>query len=89
MSLFTIYEALDKAVSLAPEDGEIWLLRGIAGVEMPFFVHNLEQGIDYLNRVLQSDVPDSTKAEALHWLGKAYQKKAMSYWIKVVSKNQM
>jgi tetratricopeptide (TPR) repeat protein len=79
--------ALDKAVRFAPEDGELRLLRGITGVEMPFFVHKLEQGIDDLNRVLKSDVPDSTKAEALHWLGKAYEKKAMSYWIKVVSKD--
>ena len=84
---FEAYRALDKAVSLAPEDGEIRLLRGIAGVEMPFFVQKLDQGIDDLNRVLRSDVSDSTKAEALHWLGKAYQKKAMSYWIKVVSQN--
>jgi len=84
---FEAYRALDKAVSLAPENGEIRLLRGIAGVEMPFFVHKLDQGIDDLNRVLGSDVSDSTKAEALHWLGKAYQKKAMSYWIKVVSQN--
>jgi len=84
---FEAYRALDKAVSLAPENGEIRLLRGIAGVEMPFFVQKLEQGIDDLNRVLRSDVPDSTKAEVLHWLGKAYQKKAMNYWIKVVSQN--
>lgn len=84
---FEAYRALDKAVSLAPENGEIRLLRGIAGVEMPFFVHKLEQGIDDLNRVLRSDVPDSTKAEVLHWLGKAYEKKAMNYWIKVVSKD--
>jgi len=84
---FEVYRALDKAVSCAPEDGEIRLLRGIVGVEMPFFVHKLEQGIDDLNRVLQSDVSDSTKAEVLHWLGKAYQKKAMNYWIKVVSKD--
>jgi len=42
--LFEAYEALDKAVSLAPENGEIRLLRGIAGVEMPFFVHNLSRG---------------------------------------------
>ena len=84
---FEAYRALGKAVGLAPENGEIRLLRGIAGVEMPYFVHKLEQGIDDLNRVLRSDVSDSTKAEALHWLGKAYQKKAMSYWIKVVSKN--
>jgi len=89
MSLFTIYEALDKAVSLAPENGEIRLLRGIAGVEMPFSVQKLERGIDDLNRVLRNDVPDSTKAEVLCWLGKAYQKKAMSYWIKVVSINQV
>jgi len=54
---------------------------------MPFFVHKLEQGIDDLNRVLRSDVPDSTKAEAFHWLGKAYQKKAMNYWVKGVSKD--
>ena len=84
---FEVYRALDKAVSCAPENGEIRLLRGIIGVEMPFFVHKLEQGIDDLNRVLQSDVSDSTKAEVLHWLGKAYQKKAMNYWIKVVSKD--
>ena len=84
---FEAYKALDKAVRCAPENDEIRLLRGIAGAEMPFFVHKLEQGIDDLNRVLRSDVSDSTKAEALHWLGKAYQKKAMSYWIKVVSKN--
>jgi len=84
---FEVYRALDKAVSCAPENGEIRLLRGIVGVEMPFFVHKLEQGIDDLNRVLQSDVSDSTKAEVLHWLGKAYQKKAMNYWIKVVSKD--
>ncbi|MBW2334549.1 MAG: DUF2271 domain-containing protein [Deltaproteobacteria bacterium] len=84
---FEVYRALDKAVRLAPEDGEIRLLRGITGVEMPFFVHKLEQGIDDLNRVLRSDVSDSTKAEVLHWLGKAYEKKAMNYWIKVVSQN--
>jgi len=84
---FEVYRALNKAVSLAPENGEIRLLRGIVGVEMPFFVHKLEQGIDDLNRVLRSDVPDSTKAEVLYWLGKAYQKKAMNYWIKVVSKD--
>jgi len=84
---FEGYRALNKAVGLAPEDGELRLLRGIAGVEVPFFVHKLEQGIDDLNRVLKSDVPDSTKAEALYWLGEAYQKKAMSYWIRVVSEN--
>jgi len=63
---FEAYRALDKAVNLTPEDGETRLLRGIAGVEMPFFVQKLDQGIDDLNRVLRSDVPNSTKAGALH-----------------------
>jgi len=84
---FKAYKAVNKATALAPEDGELRLLRGIIEVEMPFFVNKLEQGIDDLNRVLKSDVPDSTKAEALYWLGEAYQKKAMSYWIKVVSED--
>jgi len=84
---FEGYRALSKAVSLAPEDGELRLLRGIAGVQMPFFVRRLERGIDDLNRVLKSDVPKSTKAEAFYWLGKAYEKKAMRYWIRVVSKD--
>ncbi len=81
------YRALDKAIRLAPEDAELRLLRGIAGVQMPFFVRKLGRGIDDLNRVLKSDVSGSTKAEALYWLGEAYQKKAMSYWIKVVSED--
>ncbi len=81
------YRALDKAIRLAPEDGELRLMRGIAGVKAPFFARRLAQAMDDLNRILKSDVSDSTKAEALYWLGKAYEKKAMSYWIKVVSKD--
>lgn len=81
------YKALDKAIRLAPEDGELRLMRGIDGVKVPFFARRLGQAMDDLNRVLMSDVSDSTKAEALYWLGKAYQKKAMSYWIKVVRKD--
>ncbi|MBM3235914.1 DUF2271 domain-containing protein [Candidatus Poribacteria bacterium] len=83
---FEAVETLDKAVALAPEDIEIRLSRGTIGVQMPFFVGKLDQAIDDLNWVMQqSDASDSTKAEALYWLGAAYQKKAMSYWIKVVS----
>jgi len=81
------YRALDKAIKLAPEDGDLRLMRGIAGVKVPFFARRLNQAMDDLNWVLKSDVPDSTKAEALYWLGKAYEKKAMSYWIKVVRKD--
>ncbi len=83
---FGVMQTLDRAFLLAPDDIELRLLRGIVGVQMPFFVGKLEQGIDDLNIVIESDVHDSTKAEALYWLGAAYQKKAMTYWIDVVSR---
>ncbi len=84
---FEVIRILDKAVTLAPKDFELRLYRGAAGVEMPFFVGKLDQGIDDLNMVIQSDAPESMKAEALYYLGVAHQKKAMTYWIKVVSEH--
>jgi tetratricopeptide (TPR) repeat protein len=84
--VFESVELLDKAVALAPEDIDLRLSRGVAEVNVPFFVGKLGQGIDDLNKVLKSDAPDSIKAEALYWLGLAYQKKGMSYWTEVVTK---
>ena len=77
---------LDKAVSLAPDDNDLRLTRAIASIEMPFFVDRLDQGVDELETIIESDVPDSTKAEALYWLGYAYQKMGTTYWIEVVSR---
>jgi tetratricopeptide (TPR) repeat protein len=82
---FEVMRVLDKAVSLAPNDVELRLSRGTVGVSMPFFVGKLDQGIDDLNIVAKSNVSDSIKADALYWLGVAYQKKSMSYWTKVVT----
>jgi tetratricopeptide (TPR) repeat protein len=83
---FEIMRVIDKACTISPGDTELRLLRGIIGVEMPFFVGKLEQAIVDLNWILSGDAAGSTKAEALYWLGKAHQKKAMTYWINVVSK---
>ena len=82
---FAAAKAIDKACELAPDDVELRLMRGITGVEMPFFVQKLEQAIKDFNWILKSNAAYATKAEALYWLGRAYQKKAMSYWIKVVT----
>jgi len=82
---FAAMDALDKAVALAPEDGELRLTRGSAGVYMPFFLGKLEQSIEDLNKVLESDVESSVKAEALYHLGVAYQRKALGYWDKVIT----
>ena len=84
--VFESLKFLDKAVALAPKDIELRFLRGMLGVNFPFFAGKLDQGIDDLNRVIKSDAPDSIKAQSLYWLGFAYQKKAMTYWINVVSK---
>ncbi len=83
---FELSRVLDQAIDLAPDDIELRLWRGVVGVEMPFFVQKLDQGIDDLNVVIASDAPDSLKADALYWLGAAYRKKATTSWIEVVSK---
>jgi tetratricopeptide (TPR) repeat protein len=84
---FELVRVLDQGVDLAPDDLELRLMRGAAGVYMPFFVGRLEQAIEDLNVVVAGDVPDSTKAEALYLLGVAHQKKTMTYWIEVATRH--
>jgi len=83
---FEAADALDKAVGLAPEDIELRFTRGVTSIQMPFFVNKMEQGIEDLKIVSEGDVADDMKAEALYWLGYAYQKMGTSYWTRVVSK---
>lgn len=82
---FEVMAVLDKAVALAPKDIELHFWRGVAGVQMPFFVGKLDQAIDELNMVVESEISDEDKAQALYWLGYAYQKKAKTHWIKIVT----
>ena len=82
---FEVAEYAEKAVKIAPNDPELRLLRGSIDVTMPFFVGKLEQGIADLKFVTENDVSKDLKAEALFWLGYAHQKKATTYWIKVVT----
>jgi tetratricopeptide (TPR) repeat protein len=77
-------DALDKAVALAPKEPKVRLLRGSIGVHMPFFLGRLDQTMEDLNKVLESEAGKSEKAEALYYLGVAHQKKTMEYWNKVV-----
>ena len=82
---FQLMHLIDKAVEIAPEDIGLRLNRGIYGIEMPFFVGKLDQSINDLNIITETDAPDSIKAEAKYWLGVAYNRKSMSYWIEIVS----
>jgi tetratricopeptide (TPR) repeat protein len=81
---FEVMNVLDKAVALAPQDNELRLQRGAMGIFMPFFVGKFDQSIEDFNKILNSDAKDSLKAEALYYLGVAYQRKTMEYWDKVV-----
>jgi len=82
---FEAMEVIDKAVALSPKDVELRLLRGIFGVQVPFFLGKLEQAIEDLNKVLKSEAESSLKAEALYYLGIAHQKKTMECWNKVIT----
>lgn len=82
---FEIVNLTDKAVKIAPNDLELRVMRGSIGVMMPFFVGKLDQAMQDLELVTKSNALNELKAEALYWLGMGYQKKATTYWIKVVT----
>jgi tetratricopeptide (TPR) repeat protein len=84
---FEAMKHLDKAVSLAPDDIEARLMRGIMGVSFPFFVGKLDQGLEDLQAVVNSNAPAPMKAQARYWLGFGYQKKGMSFWTQIVNDN--
>jgi tetratricopeptide (TPR) repeat protein len=82
---FEIMRMTDKAVELDPDNVEMRLMRGIIGVEMPFFVGRLDDAIEDLESIARSDAPDELKSRALYWLGRANLKKTMTYWIRIVT----
>lgn len=82
---FETIDILDKAVSLAPDDVELRLTRAILSIQLPFFVNRIGEGIEELEAIIESDVQDEMKAQALYWLGYAHQKMGTTYWIEVVS----
>jgi tetratricopeptide (TPR) repeat protein len=81
---FEMVKIADEAVRIAPDDPELKLIRGRIGVLMPFFVDKLEQAMADLNSVRNSNAAEELKAEAIYWLGIAYQKKATTSWIEVI-----
>ena len=83
---FEYWRVLDRMVRLAPQDMELRLRRGAAGVNTPFFVGRLDDGIKDLETVVAGKVDDATRAEALYLLGVGYRRKGTSYWTKVATK---
>jgi len=77
---FEVMRWLDKAVEAAPEDLELRMMRGMVGVQMPFFLGKREQSEADLEMVAQSGAPDSLKSQALFYLGLAKEQEAMRYW---------
>ncbi len=77
---------LDRAVKLAPNDLEIRLLRGIAEATFPAFLGWGDQAIEDLRMVADGDVPDTTKALALYYIGYVHKLKTLSLWGEVTDK---
>ena len=77
---------LDKAAWLAPGDLGIKLLRGITEANSPAFLGRGKQAIEDLRAVVEGDVPDSTKAQALYYLGLVHKVQALSLWGEVTDK---
>ncbi len=82
---FEIINVLDEAVDRAPDNLELKLMRGIASIEMPFFVNRLPQGTSDLQAVVNSNAPDDMRSEAIFYLGLAYQKLNRKHWIKLAT----
>ena len=81
---FEAMTALDRAVNLAPEDMELRLMRGVSGIEFPFFLGKHDQGVADLEMVASGvAAADTLRARALYYLGVAKQREAMRYWVKV------
>lgn len=77
---FEVVDILDKAVQSFPENLNWRLARGTVSVMMPYFINRIDAGMEDLQLVIDQADNDSLKAEAIFWLGMAYQKKGQSQW---------
>jgi len=78
---------LDSAVAEWPDSLDFRFLRGMMGIELPFFLKRLDQGMEDLEFVIEKTDNDSLKMEAQFYLGKGFQKKGLSYWTKMIADN--
>jgi tetratricopeptide (TPR) repeat protein len=83
--VFRVLEVLDKAISIAPDDMELRLMRGQVGTQMFFLPGRREQAIDDLEMIIRSDPSEALRSAARYELGRVRQKEAMSDWLRVVS----
>jgi tetratricopeptide (TPR) repeat protein len=83
--VFRVLKVLDKAISNAPDDMELRLMRGQVGMQMFFLPGRREQAIEDLEMIIRSDPPEALETAARYELGRVRQKEAMSDWLKVVA----
>jgi tetratricopeptide (TPR) repeat protein len=84
---FRVMEYFDSAYVLDPEDVEIQYLRGSMGIEMPFFVERLDEGIEILERLSEMTVPDSLRRAIRYYLGYGYARKGLGEWRRLVQED--
>jgi len=83
--VFRVLKVLDRAVSIAPDDMELKLMRAQVGLQMFFFPGRREQAIEDLQIIIESDTPEIIKSAARYELGRAFQKQANTNWLKSIN----
>jgi tetratricopeptide (TPR) repeat protein len=84
-AVYKILSVLDKAISIAPDDMELRLMRGQDGITVFFFPGRHAQAIEDLQMIIDSNASDAIKSAARYELGRAHEKEAMISWLKMMS----
>ena len=81
-AVFKVLTVLDKAISIAPDDMELRLMRAQVGLMMFFFPGRRWQATEDLEMVIQSDAAETIIAAARYELGRAHQKIRTTDWLR-------
>ncbi len=81
-AVFKVLTVLDKAISIAPDDMELRLMRAQVGLMMFFFPGRRWQATEDLEMVIQSDAAETIKAAARYEIGRAHQKIRTTDWLR-------
>jgi tetratricopeptide (TPR) repeat protein len=84
---FRVMEYFDSAYVLDPEDLEIQYYKAVIGIQMPFFVERLDDGIEILENLEEGRIPDSLRSSVRYHLGNGYIRKGTGMWRRLIQES--
>jgi tetratricopeptide (TPR) repeat protein len=82
---FDYVNQMAKILRMDPKNPRARFQTAVSYIQMPFFVNKMDQGISILESLSKDEAaPDSTRGNALFWLGVAYRKKGHAMWMKTI-----